>query len=134
MPRHDMAHKSSGSMAFGLCYDGAGHAQVSTAFILRGPLKVAARKQLASSTVPTSNHTARHLPSFSGTSVSSWFLPNSIGGWTLGSRVAGIPRKTSIGFRVFRVTCIVKKFVSTIVLTDKWRDEGNSVDSICIMD
>lgn len=81
MPRHDMAHKSSGSMAFGLCYDDAGHAQVSTAFTLNGPLKVAARKQLAYSTAPTSNHTTRHLSNFSGTSVSLWFLPNSIGGW-----------------------------------------------------
>lgn len=126
-----MAHKSCNSMAFSLCYDGAGHAQVSTAFILRGPLKVAARKQLVCLVVSTSNHT-RHAISraFPEHPFPPWFLPNSIGGQT--SCWRELLRKTS---GTFGGTCANKNHW-TIVSTDKWPDKRveNSIDSICIMD
>lgn len=84
-------------MAFELCYDGAGYAQVSTTFILSGVQKVAApRKQLprASSGLEIELH--RHLLYFAGRSSTFGFQQN----WVEGFTSCGGKSKN---FRIFKI-------------------------------
>ncbi|KYN32111.1 hypothetical protein ALC56_13489, partial [Trachymyrmex septentrionalis] len=64
-------------MAFELCYDGAGYAQVSTTFILSGVQKVAApRKQLPRASSGLEMELYRHLLHFAGRSSTFGFQQN----------------------------------------------------------
>lgn len=125
-----MAHKSCNSMAFSLlwwCGTRAGQYRLHFARATEGGSTETAGVPRS---VDLESHAARHLSSFSGTSVSSWFLSNSIGGQT--SCWRELLRKTS---GRFGGTCANKNHWA-IVSTDKWPDKRveNSIDSICIMD
>ncbi|KYM78847.1 hypothetical protein ALC53_10718 [Atta colombica] len=106
-------------MAFELCYDGAGYAQVSITFILNGVQKVAApRKQLPRASSGLEMELYCHLLHFAGRSSTFGFQQN----WVEGFASCG---GKSNNFRIFKIerykscpiifTTVLEKNVTKIV-------------------